>query len=100
MLPAMILKRIYHCVPTIINTMLYQSSVTPTLLNARMRKGKYMGAGYDARICTIGCSMRDRRGDKPIANPAGTVHSVLRIRARNTRPKVQPPASAKTDHSP
>src|SRR5438093_5342180 len=67
----------YHCVPRSISTMLPQPSETPAAASAPMTMGNSIGAGNDATICTTGCIRRDSRGERPIAIPAGSAHSVV-----------------------
>ena len=76
MAPAITLNRMYHCVPSSMSRMLPQPSETPAHSKSAITSGKSIGAGNEATTCTTGCKMRESRGDRPIAKPAGTAQSV------------------------
>ena len=83
--PATTLKRMYHCVPSSISTMLPQPSPTPGAASAATTAGKSIGAGKEAATCTTGCSTRESRGESPMASPAGSAQSVPSAVAASTR---------------
>ncbi len=47
----------------------------PTRISKRRTTGKSAVAGTEAAICASGCAMRASLGLKPMATPAGIVHS-------------------------
>ncbi len=87
----MTLKKMYHCVPSNMSTMLPQPSGMPARCSTAITSGNSMGAGNEATTWTTGCRMRDSRGDRPIASPAGSAHSVPARVAAVTRPSVSAP---------
>ena len=76
----------------------HQHDAAPAERDARQRRstaitsGKSIGAGNDAATCTTGWKMRDSRGERPMARPAGSVQSVPSAVESSTRPSVQPHA--------
>src|SRR5204862_149985 len=54
--------------------------------------GMSTGAGTDAAPCAPGCSTRDSRGDRPMASPAGSAHTVPSAVEISTLSSVTPAA--------
>src|SRR5579875_54215 len=91
--PAMTLKRIYHCVPSNINTIAASDRWPGKAIRSGNNAGKKAVAGIEATTCTTGCSTLDQRGDTPIATPTGTVQAAPTSNAVNVRSQVAPAAS-------
>ena len=90
--PAITLNKMYHCVPRAIKIILPQPRSICQAINQAIANGKMKFAGKLARICTIGCIIREILGFMPITTPTGTqISELIKINAA-TRTKVMPPS--------
>src|SRR3990167_2761482 len=70
--PAIILNKIYHCVPKIISGAVQISTFKLNLTITMTTTGKTKLAGKDAKNCAIGCKICVAFGRIPIHTPTGT----------------------------